>query len=62
MNFPLIKFENDVITWRVRNFEWEPQVVGGGKSYRYMPKIKFGNRRVSSINSEHTNKYTVEPR
>ena len=24
----------------------------------YMPKITFGNSPVSSINSEHTNKYT----
>ena len=32
-------------------------LLAGAKSYPYMPKSRFGNRPVSSINSEHTNKY-----
>ena len=31
--------------------------LSGAKSYPYMPKFRFRNRPVSSMNSEHTNKY-----
>ena len=52
------KCDNDVITCRdVRNLSGNLNLLAGAKSYPYMPKIAIGNRPVSSINSEHTNKY-----
>ena len=52
------KCDNDVITCRdVRNFEWKPQLVGGCQKLPQYAKLISGNRPVSSINSEHTNKY-----
>ena len=39
------------------NFESKPQLVVWCHKLPYMPKMRFRNRPVSSINSEHTSKY-----